>query len=132
MKLSEIGLLLLALAAITGLFSVVTGGQTVSASVDGSPVETDPLVLFERDIAAICCGSEFRSIPSVSADTIALSMDLLDTISIHKANLYITRTLQNHGYDHVVTFSDPDRGLSFLCHTPDGESLRFDLNDLDR
>ncbi|MCK4806041.1 MAG: hypothetical protein KAT09_00270 [Candidatus Aegiribacteria sp.] len=132
MKRSEIGLILLTLGAFAGLFSVVTDGQETAPNEDGIPVETDPLMLIERDFAVICCGPGFREVPSASADTIVKSMDLLDTISVHKANLYITRTLRSHGFNHVVTYLVPDRGLSFLCHTPDGEPLRFELNDTSR
>ncbi len=132
MKWSEIGLIILALAAVAGLFSVVTGGQETIQDEDGIPEETDPLILIERDFAEICYGSGFREVPSASADTIVKSMDLLDTISIHKANLYITRTLRSHGFGHVVTYLVPGRGLSFICHTPDGEPMRFDLNDTSR
>ena len=132
MKLSEIGLILLALVAVAGLFSVVTGGQETGVNDDGIPEETDPLILIERDFATICCGSGFRDVPSASADTIVKSMDLLNTVSVRQANLYITRTLSSHGFDHVVTYLVPDRGLSFLCHTPDGEPLRFELNDTSR
>ena len=56
-------------------------------------------------------------------------MDLLDTISVHQANLSITRILRRHGFDHVVTYLVQERGLSFLCHTPDGDPLRFELNN---
>ncbi len=129
MKWSEIGLILLALAAVAGLFSVVAGGHENVENQDGIPEVTDPLLLIERDIAVICCGSGFRNVPSASADTIVKSMDLLDSISMHQANLYVTRTLRSHGFDHVVTYIVPGRGLSFLCHTPDEEPLRFELND---
>ncbi|NOQ21188.1 MAG: hypothetical protein GQ565_00885 [Candidatus Aegiribacteria sp.] len=132
MKWSEIGLIILALAAVAGLFSVVTGGQETIEGEDGVPEETNPLMLIERDFAEICCGTGFRDVPSASADTIVKSMDLLDTISVHQANLYITRTLRSHGFGHVVTYRVPDRGLSFLCHTPDGEPMRFELNDTSR
>lgn len=126
MKWSEIGLILLALAAVAGLFSVVSGGQQIVANEDGT---TDPLLLVEHDFAEICFGSGFRDVPSASADTIVKSMDLLNTVSVHQANLYITRTLRSRGFDHVVTYLVPNRGLSFVCHTPDGEPLRFELND---
>jgi len=132
MKWSEIGLIILALAAVAGLFSVVTGGQKTIEGEDRIPEETDPLVLLERDFAQICCGSGWREVPSASTDTIVKSMDLLDTVSVHQANLYITRTLQSHGFGHVVTYLVPGTGLSFLCHTPDGEPMRFELNDTSR
>lgn len=132
MKWSEIGLIILALTAVAGLFSVVTGGQETIEDGGGIPEETDPLMLIEHDFAEICFGSGFRDVHSTSADTIVKSMDLLNTISVHEANLYITRTLSSHGFDHVVTYLVPGRGLSFLCHTPDGEPLRFELNDTSR
>jgi hypothetical protein len=132
MKWSEIGLILLAVSAVAGLFTVVTGEQQIVEIDRDTPEETGPLRLLERDIAEVCYGSAFREVPSASPDTIVRSMDLLDTVSIHQANLYITRTLRNHGFDHVVTYSDPERGLSFICHTPDGEPLRFELYDIDR
>ncbi len=129
MKWSEIGLIILALAAVTGLFSVVTGGQETIENEDRIPEETDPLVLLERDFAQICCGSGWREVPSASTDTIVKCMDLLDNVSVHQANLYITRTFLSHGFDHIVTYHVPGRGLSFLCHTPDGKPMRFELND---
>jgi len=132
MKWSEIGLILLAISAVAGLFTVVTGEQPIVEIENDTPEETDPLHLLERDIAEVCCGSGFREVPSASPDTIVRSMDLLDSVSVHKANLYITRTLQNHGFDHLVTYSDPERGLSFICHTPDGEPLRFELYNINR
>lgn len=132
MKWSEIGLIILALAAVAGLFSVVTGGQETIEDGGGIPEETDPLMLIEHDFAKICFGSGFRDVHSASADTIVKSMDLLNTISVHEANLHITRILRSHCFDHVVTYLVPDRGLSFLCHTPDGEPLRFELNDTSR
>ena len=132
MKWSERGLIILALAAVVGLFSVVTGGQETIVYEDRIPEETDPLALLERDIAQICCGSGWREVPSASTDTIVKSMDLLDTISVHQANLFITRTLRSHGFAHIVTYLVPDAGLSFLCHTPDGEPMRFELNDTSR
>ena len=132
MKWSEIGLIILALSAVAGLFSVITGGQQTIEYEDSIPVETDPLALLEHDFAQICFGSGWREVPSASTDTIVKSMDLLDTISVHQANLYITRTLRIHGFSHVVTYLVPDTGLSFLCHTPDGEPIRFELNDTSR
>lgn len=132
MKWSEIGLIILALAAVAGLFSVVTGGRETIADADEIPAETDPLILLERDLSQICCGSGWRDVPSASTDTIVKSMDLLDTISVHRANLHITRTLRYNGFDHIVTYLVPGTGLSFLCHTPDGEPLRFELNDTSR
>ena len=132
MKWSEIGLIILAIAALAGLFSVVTGGQETIEDEDRIPEESDPMVLLERDFARICCGSGWREVPSASADTIVKSMDLLDSLSVHQANLYITRTLHSHGFDHALTYLVPGRGLSFLCHTPDGEPMRFELNDTSR
>ncbi len=132
MKWSEIGLIILALAALAGLFSVVTGGQETIADADEIPAESDPLILLERDLSQICFGSGWRDVPSASTDTIVKSMDLLDTISIHRANLHITRTLRYHSFGHVVTYLVPDKGLSFLCHTPDGDPMRFELNDTSR
>ena len=132
MKWSEIGLIILALAAVAGLFSVVAGGGETAADADESPEETDPLTLLERELSQICCGSGWRDVPSASTDTIVKSMDLLDTISIHRANLHITRTLRYHDFGHVVTYLVPGTGLSFLCHTPDGEPMRFELNDTSR
>lgn len=132
MKWSEIGLIILAVAAVAGLFSVVAGGQEIVENENEIPEETNPLILIERDFAAICCGYGFRDVPSASTDTLVKSIDLLDTVSVHRANLYITRTLSSHGFNHVVTYLVPDRGLSFLCHTPAGEPLRFELNDTSR
>ncbi len=132
MKWSEIGLIILALTAVAGLFSVVTGGQETIADADEIPAESDPLILLERDLSQICCGSGWRDVPSASTDTIVKSMDLLDTISVHRANLHITRTLRDHGFGHVVTYLVPGTGLSFLCHTPGGEPMRFELNDTSR
>ena len=132
MKWSEIGLIILALAAVAGLFSVVTGGQETIEYEDRIPEETDPLVLLERDFAQICCGSRWREVPSASTDTIVKSMDLLDTVSVHQANLYITRALHSHGFGRVVTYLVPEMGLSFICNTPEGEPMRFELNDTSR
>jgi len=132
MKWSEIGLIILALSAVAGLFSVVTDGQKTIVDEDRILEETDPMNLLEHDFAQICCGSGWREVPSASTDTIVKSMDLVDTISVHQANLYITRTLRSHGFAHVVTYLVPDRGLSFLCRTPDGELVRFELNDTSR
>jgi len=129
MKWSETGLILLAFSAVVGLFTVVTGAQEIVENENAIPEETGPMALIERDFAVICCGSGFRDVPSASADTIVKSMDLLDTISVHQANLYITRILRRHGFDHVVTYLVQERGLSFLCHTPDGDPLRFELNN---
>jgi len=130
--MSEIGLVILAVMAVTGLFTVVTNEQEVIEINERIPEETDPLVLIERDLSVICYGTGFRDVPSASADTIVRSMDLLDTISVHKANLYVTRALRNHGFDHVVTYAVPDQGFSFICHTPDGDPLRYELNDTSR
>ena len=129
MKWSEIGLVLLAAAAVAGLFSVVTDGQEIVESEIGFPEETDPVVLLEHDFTAVCIGSGLRDVPSASADTVVRSMDLMDTISVHQANLYITRTIREHGFDHVITYTIPDKGLAFLCHTLEGEPLRFELNN---
>lgn len=128
MKLSEIGLVILAFAAVTGFFVVVAGGREIAENENGIPEETDPLVLIERDFAEICCGSVFRAVQTASADTMVVSMDLLDTISVNLANLRVTRAFRSRGFDHVVTYLVPDKGLSFLCHTPDGEPVRFELN----
>lgn len=132
MKWSEIGLILLAAAAVTGLFSVITAGQEIIENQFGFPEETDPMILLEHDFTAVCIGSGLRDVPSASSDTVVRSMDLMDTISIHQANLHITRTLQEHGFDHVVTYVVPDKGLAFLCHTLEGEPLRFELNNASR
>lgn len=132
MKLSEIGLIFLAAAAVIGLFSVVTAGQDIVENDNDLPEETDPLILLEHDFVIICIGSGLRDVPSASADTVVRSMDLLDTISLHQANLHITRTLRDHGFDHEVTYLVPDKGLSFLCHTLEGEPLRFELNNTSR
>jgi hypothetical protein len=132
MKLSEIGLVLLAAAAVTGLISVVTTGQKIVENNNGFPEETDPQILLEHDFTEVCIGSGLRDVPSASADTVVRSMDLVDTISVHQANLHITRTLREHGFDHVITYLVPDKGLSFLCHTLEGEPLRFELNNTSR
>ncbi|MEN8208263.1 MAG: hypothetical protein ABFR50_03325 [Candidatus Fermentibacteria bacterium] len=132
MKWSEIGLIILALSAVAGLFSVVTGGHDTIETEDAVPEVTDPMILLERDLSQICCGSGWRDVPSASTDTIVKSMDLLDSVSVHQANLYITRTLRDHGFGHAVTYLVPETGLSFLCHTPDGEPMRFELNDTSR
>jgi len=132
MKWSEIGLILLAVSAIAGLFSVVTGDSEVITDNRIVPEETDPLTLLEEDFSTICFGSGLRDVPSASADTIVRAMDLIDNISIHQANLHITRALSARDFDHVVTYAIPDAGLSFLCHTHEGEPLRFELYDTSR
>lgn len=132
MKLSEIGLILLAAAAVTGLFSVITAGQEIVENEIGFPEETDPMILLEHDFTAVCISSGLRDVPSASSDTVVRSMDLMDTISVHQANLHITRTLREHGFDHVVTYVVPDKGLAFLCHTLEGKPLRFELNNTSR
>jgi hypothetical protein len=129
MKLSEIGLIFLAIVAVAGLFTVITGRQEVPGNETGFSEENNPMTSIERDFAAICIGPGLRDVPSASSDTIVRSMDLVDTISIHQANLYITRSLRRHGFDHVVTYLVPDKGLSFICLTPDGDPVRFELND---
>jgi hypothetical protein len=127
MRLSEIGLLLLAAAAVAGLFVVVTGHETVVPEQEEVPMPTDPLELLELDLAPVMYGPGFRDVPSAPPDTIVKSMDLVDGVSLSQANLHITRTLSEHGFPHTVTYRIPGRGLSFVCRTPGGTPLRLEL-----
>lgn len=129
MRWSEAGLILLLIAVLAGLFVMVTREQTLQLS-DTSEEESsaDPLKQIEEDFAAVCYGSSFRSVPSTAGDTLVHSMDLLSTVSMHQANLIITRALALHGFNHIVTLAPPDNGLSFICSTPEGRPVRFELN----
>ena len=133
MKRSEAGLILLSIAVLAGLFVMITREQHLQLS-DTVQEESaiDPLRLIEEDFTAVCYGSSFRSLSSASGDTLIKSMDLLSTVSIHQANLLITRSLERHGFNHVVTLVTPDRGLSFLCHTYQDQPVRFELNNTTR
>ncbi len=129
MRWSEAGLILLSIAVLAGLFVMVTQEQTLRLS-DTSQEEPaiDPLRQIEEEFAAICYGSSFRSLSSATGDTLVQSMDLLSTIPMHQANQIITRSLARHGFNHVVTLTTPDSGLSFLCLTSQNQPLRFELN----
>jgi hypothetical protein len=129
MRLSEIGLLLLATAAIAGLFIVVTGQTPVVIQQEDDPLPTDPLELLEMDLAPVMYGPGFRDVPSAPPDTMVKSMDLVEGVSLQQANLLITRTLAEHGFTHHVTYIIPGRGLSFICSTPEGEPLRLELTN---
>ncbi|MFO8183729.1 MAG: hypothetical protein R6U39_06095 [Candidatus Aegiribacteria sp.] len=128
MRWSEIGLLALAAAAVTGFFLVVTGHGPVPPEEEGTPVLTDPLDLLERDLSGVIYGPGFRDVPSASTDTIVRSMDLVDSLPLARANLYITRALRERGFGHSITYREIS-GLSFICHTPEGEPLRLELNN---
>lgn len=133
MKWSETGLLLLASAAVVGLFLVVTGsGGTGQYQTDEEEVSEDPLSGIESDFAQICFGASFRDVPSASSDTVVKSMDLLESVPLRQANLHITRSLSNRGIQHVLTRMIPQRGLAFLCLSQDGRPLRFELNNTRR
>lgn len=133
MTWSKAGLILLSIAVFAGLFVMVSQEQKIQLS-DTAQEETeiDPLRLIEEDFAAVCYGSSFRSVSSASGDTLVKSMDLLSTVSIHQANLLITRSLARRGFNHIVTLSAPDRGLSFLCITSQDQPVRFELNSATR
>lgn len=128
MRWSEIGLLALAAVAVTGFFLVVTGQRPTLTEEQGVPELTDPLDLLERDLSGVIYGPGFREVPSASQDTIVKSMDLMESLPLARANLHITRTLREHGFGHSVTYR-VDSGLSFICHTPEGEPLRLELNN---
>ncbi|MBD3278371.1 MAG: hypothetical protein GF388_08730 [Candidatus Aegiribacteria sp.] len=133
MKWSETGLLLLALAAVLGLFLVVTGNGSAEQSLAADEeIPEEPLSGIESDFAQICFGSSFRDVPSASSDTIVKSMDLLDSIPLRQANLHITRSLRNRGIQHVLTRMLPQRGLAFLCLSREDQPLRFELNNTRR
>jgi hypothetical protein len=129
MRWSEIGLLLLAATAVAGFFVVVTGQREMPVRTEEVPLPSDPIELLELDLAGVIYGPGFRDVPSAPPDTIVKSMDLVDSISLHQANLLITRNLACRGFDHLVTYRVPDRGLSFICRTPEGEPLRLELNN---
>lgn len=129
MTWGEAGLILLSIAVFAGLFVMVSQEQNLQLSdIAQEETEIDPFRPIEEDFAAICYGSSFRSAFTASGDTLLKSMDLLSTISIHKANLLITRSLARHGFNHIVTLTAPDRGLLFLCHTSQDQPVRFELN----
>ncbi len=133
MTWSEAGLILLSIAVFAGLFVMVSQEQNIQLSGTAQDeTEIDPLGLIEEDFAAVCYGSSFRSSYSASGDTLVRSMDLLSTVSIHHANLIITRSLARHGFNHIVTLAAPDRKLSFLCHTSHDRPVRFELNSTTR
>jgi hypothetical protein len=130
MKWSEIGLLLLAVAAVAGFFIVVTSSQQPISVLHEETEESDePLDLLEGDLSSVIYGPGFREVPAAPPDTIVRSMDLVDSISLHHANLIVSRALRTRGFDHVITYRIPDRGLSFVCHTPEGQPLRLELNN---
>lgn len=133
MKWRETGLILLSMAAFAGLFVVITVKEAFQPD-NGAQEEViyDPLGLLEQEFSTVCYGSQFRIIHPASGDTLVRSMDLIDSISIHQANLIITRALDRHGFNHVVTYSTPDKVLSFICHTAGGQPVRFELNDIHR
>lgn len=128
MRWSEIGLLALAAAAVTGFFLVVTGQRPALPEEEGAPVLTDPLDLLERDLSGVMYGPGFREVPAAPPDTIVKSMDLVDSLPLTRANLHITRALRQRGFAHSITYR-VDRGLAFICHTPEGEPLRLELNN---
>ena len=133
MKWGETGLLLLASAAVAGLFLVVTGnGGAYHQQTIDEELREDPLSGIESDFAEICFGSSFRDVPSASSDTVVKSMDLLESVPLRQANLHITRSLRNRGIQHIVTRMIPQRGLAFLCRSQDGQPLRFELNNIRR
>lgn len=128
MRFGEAGLVLLSLSAFAGLFVVISRAQTYQTVAEiMEPELSDPVLGLEADFASICYGSEFRLVPSAHGDTLVRSMDLRDGISIHQANLLLTRSLARHGFEHWITLYDPDQGISFHCITPDGQPARFDL-----
>lgn len=133
MTWGEAGLILLSIAVFAGLFVMISQEQNFQLSgTQQEETEIDSLGLIEEDFAAICYGSSFRSAYSASGDTLVKSMDLLSTVSIHQANLMITRSLARHGFSHVVTLAAPDSKLSFLCLTSQNQSVRFELNSATR
>ncbi len=133
MTWSEAGLILLSIAVFAGLFVMVSQEQSLQLSDTAQEEQMlDPFRLIEQDFAALCYGSSFRSISSPTGDTLIKSMDLLNTISIHQANLKITGSLARHGFNHIVTLATPDRGLSFLCRTSQDQPVRFELNSTTR
>ncbi|MCD4847559.1 MAG: hypothetical protein K8R76_05150 [Candidatus Aegiribacteria sp.] len=133
MTWSEVGLILLSIAVFAGLFVMVSQDQKLQPTdTTQEETERDPFRQIEEDFAAICYGSGFRPVSSASGDTLVKSMDLLNSVSIHKANLLLTRSLARNGFNHIVTFAAQDRGLSFLCHTPQGQPVRFELNSTTR
>lgn len=120
---------MLALSAVAGLFLVVTGRAVPVVEGEDSPASTDPLELLEGDLAPVIYGPGFREVPTAPPDTIVRSMDLVDSITLHQANLHITRTLRDHDFQHLTTYRFPERGLSFICRTPEGYPLRLELNN---
>lgn len=133
MRFGEFGLILLVILAFTGLYIVVSKVQTYQPVLEEDvPEADDPLSMLEEDFATVCYGTEFRAVPSAGGDTLVRSMDLRDSISIHQANLHLTRALAAHGFQHSVTHYDPGRGLTFVCIAPDGRPARFELYDLVR
>ncbi|OPL18810.1 MAG: hypothetical protein AVO35_12905 [Candidatus Aegiribacteria sp. MLS_C] len=129
MRLSEIGLLLLAASAVAGLFLVVTGQRIAMPSTEGTSTEEDPVLLLEADLARLMYGTGFRDVPAAPPDTMVRSMDLVDSISIRRANLEITRALERRGFFHSVTYIVAGKGLSFVCTTPAGSPFRLELNN---
>lgn len=129
MRLSEIGLLLLAASAVAGLFLVVTGERVVVRTEEQETDPLDPIQLLERDLSHLMYGPGFRDVPAAPPDTIVRSMDLVDSIPLHQANLAITRALTDNGFGHYVTYTVPGRGLSFICSTPEGDPMRLELNN---
>ena len=133
MTWGEAGFILLSIAVFAGLFVMISQEQKLQLSDAAQEEQTiDPFRSIEEDFAAICYGSSFRSVFSASGDTLVKSMDLLSTVSIHQANLLITRSLARHGFNHIVTLAAPDRGLSFICHTSQDQLVRFELNSSTR
>lgn len=133
MTWSEAGLILLSIAVFVGLFVMVSREQSFQLSDTANEEQAiDPFGSIEEDFAAICYGSSFRSGYSASGDTLVKSMDLLSTVSIHEANLIITRSLARSGFNHIVTLTVQDRGLSFLCRTSQDQPVRFELSSSTR
>lgn len=129
MRLSEIGLLLLAASAVAGLFLVVTGERIAMPAAEGPALQDDPVSLLEEDLTRLMYGTGFRDVPSAPPDTMIRSMDLVDSVSIRRANLEITRALQARGFHHSVTYIVTGKGLSFVCATPEGSPFRLELNN---
>ncbi len=101
MRWSEIGLVLLAVSAISGLFLVVsTQRQPVPRTTEETQHVTGPLEQLEADLASVIYGPGFREVPAAPPDTIVRSMDLVDSVSIHQANLLISRALERRGFSH--------------------------------
>lgn len=127
MRLSEIGLLLIAAAAVAGLFLVVTAQRQYLDRTDEGNERPDPVSLLERDLAGINLAPGFREVPAAPPDTVVRSMTPGGSVSERQANLHITRALEANGFDHIVTYR-VEKGLVFLCHTPEGWPFRLYLD----